>query len=156
MKRKLITLFIALGTVFSLYAQEDSLRATRYVMRSTMLGVGHSNVFETYLSPLEYSGTEVRFMHESMRMTRMLGGNVSGQSLFQINASYNKNISQTAEMYAGLVNWSYALHYQFRMNDDKLKILVGPMLDLNGTLSADGALSGKSSAAGRYVLARIR
>ena len=35
-------------------------------------------------------------------------------------------------MYAGLVNWSYALHYQFRMNDDKLKILVGPMLDLNG------------------------
>ena len=65
-------------------------------------------------------------------MTRMLGGNVSGQSLFQINASYNKNISQTAEMYAGLVNWSYALHYQFRMNDDKLKILVGPMLDLNG------------------------
>lgn len=132
MKRKLITLFIALGTVFSLYAQEDSLRATRYVMRSTMAGVGHSNVFETYLSPLEYSGTEVRFMHESMRMTRMLRGNVSGQSLFQINASYNKNISQTAEMYAGLVNWSYALHYQFRMNDDKLKILVGPMLDLNG------------------------
>ena len=155
-----------------------------------MAGVGHSNVFETYLSPLEYSGTEVRFMHESMRMTRMLGGNVSGQSLFQINASYSKNISQTAEMYAGLVNWSYALHYQFRMNDDKLKILVGPMLDLNGgvvynrrnsnnpaqakaygglgsigygylqishrTLSADGALSGKSSAAGRYVLARIR
>ena len=29
MKRKLITLFIALGAVFSLYAQEDSLRATR-------------------------------------------------------------------------------------------------------------------------------
>ena len=47
MKRKLITLFIALGAVFSLYAQEDSLRATRYVMRSTMAGVGHSNVFET-------------------------------------------------------------------------------------------------------------
>ena len=67
MKRKLITLFIALGTVFSLYAQEDSLRATRYVMRSTMVGVGHSNVFETYLSPLEYSGTEVRFMHERIR-----------------------------------------------------------------------------------------
>lgn len=83
MKRKLITLFIALGAVFSLYAQEDSLRATRYVMRSTMAGVGHSNVFETYLSPLEYSGTEVRFMHESMRMTRMLGGNVSGKVCFR-------------------------------------------------------------------------
>ena len=132
MKQKFIMLLIALGTFLSVGAQEDSLRATRYVMRSTLLGVGHSNVFETYLSPLEYTGTEVRFLHESMRMTRLLGGKVSGQSLIQVNASYNKNISQTAEMYAGLVNWSYALHYQFRMNDDKLKFLVGPMLDLNG------------------------
>lgn len=132
MKQKLIILLVALGTFLSVYAQEDSLQATRYVMRSTLVGVGHSNVFETYLSPLEYTGTEVRFLHESMRMTRILGGKVSGQSLLQVNASYNKNISQTAEMYAGLVNWSYALHYQFRMNDDKLKILVGPMLDLNG------------------------
>lgn len=132
MKQKFIMLLIALGTFLSVGAQEDSLRTTRYVMRSTLFGVGHSNVFETYLSPLEYTGTEVRFLHESMRMTRLLGGKVSGQSLIQVNASYNKNISQTAEMYAGLVNWSYALHYQFRMNDDKLKILVGPMLDLNG------------------------
>lgn len=132
MKQKFIMLLIALGTFLSVGAQEDSLRATRYVMRSTLFGIGHSNVFETYLSPLEYTGTEVRFLHESMRMTRLLEGKVSGQSLLQVNASYNKNISQTAEMYAGLVNWSYALHYQFRMNDDKLKILVGPMLDLNG------------------------
>lgn len=132
MKQKFIMLLIALGTFLSVGAQEDSLRATRYVMRSTLFGVGHSNVFETYLSPLEYTGTEVRFLHESMLMIRLLGGKVSGQSLIQVNASYNKNISQTAEMYAGLVNWSYALHYQFRMNDDKLKILVGPMLDLNG------------------------
>lgn len=132
MKQKFIMLLIALGTFLSVGAQEDSLRATRYVMRSTLFGIGHSNVFETYLSPLEYTGTEVRFLHESMRMTRLLEGKVSGQSLIQVNASYNKNISQTAEMYAGLVNWSYALHYQFRMNDDKLKILVGPMLDLNG------------------------
>ena len=120
MKQKLIILLVALGTFLSVYAQEDSLQATRYVMRSTLVGVGHSNVFETYLSPLEYTGTEVRFMHEGMRMTRILGGKVSGQSLLQVNASYNKNISQTAEMYAGLVNWSYALHYQFRMNNDKL------------------------------------
>ena len=34
MKRKLITLFIALGAVFSLYAQEDSLRNALYNGRS--------------------------------------------------------------------------------------------------------------------------
>ena len=34
-------------------------------------------------------------------------------------------------MYAGLVNWTYALHYQFRLNE-QLKLLAGPMIDLNG------------------------
>lgn len=131
MKHKLISLLILLLACGSLLAQEDTLSAQRYVMRSTLFGAGHSNVFETYLSPLEYTGPEVRFVHESMRMTRIMGGKVSGQSLFQISASSNENLSKTAEMYAGLVNWSYALHYQFRLND-RLKILFGPMLDLNG------------------------
>lgn len=34
-------------------------------------------------------------------------------------------------MYSGIINWNYALHYQFRINE-QLKILAGPMLDLNG------------------------
>lgn len=110
-------------------AQEDSLRATRYVMRSTMIGAGKSNVFETYLSPVEYKGPEVRILHESMRMTRLMDGNVSVQNLVQASGSYTKNRSGTGEMYSGFFNWTCGLHYQFRINDD-LKILFGPMLDL--------------------------
>ena len=109
---------------------QDSLRATRYVMRSAMIGAGHNNTFETYLSPLEYQGPEVRFAYETMRMTRLMDGNVSAQNLLQLHASYTENISQTNHTYGGLVNWSYALHYQFRPAEG-LKILFGPMLDLN-------------------------
>lgn len=109
---------------------QDSLQATRYVMRSVMIGAGHNNTFETYLSPLEYEGPEVRFAYETMRMTRLMDGNVSAQNLFQLHASYTENISQTNHTYGGLVNWSYALHYQFRPAKG-LKILFGPMLDLN-------------------------
>lgn len=109
---------------------QDSLQATRHVMRSVMIGAGHNNTFETYLSPLEYEGPEVRFAYETMRMTRLMGGNVSAQNLFQLHASYTENISQTNHTYGGLVNWSYALHYQFRPAKG-LKILFGPMLDLN-------------------------
>jgi hypothetical protein len=99
-------------------------------MRSVMIGAGHNNTFETYLSPLEYEGPEVRFAYETMRMTRLMDGNVSAQNLFQLHASYTENISQTNHTYGGLVNWSYALHYQFRPAKG-LKILFGPMLDLN-------------------------
>lgn len=109
---------------------QDSLQATRHVMRSVMIGTGHNNTFETYLSPLEYEGPEVRFAYETMRMTRLMDGNVSAQNLFQLHASYTENISQTNHTYGGLVNWSYALHYQFRPAKG-LKILFGPMLDLN-------------------------
>ena len=109
---------------------QDSLQATRHVMRSVMIGAGHNNTFETYLSPLEYEGPEVRFAYETMRMTRLMDGNVSVQNLFQLHASYTENISQTNHTYGGLVNWSYALHYQFRPAKG-LKILFGPMLDLN-------------------------
>lgn len=109
---------------------QDSLQATRHVMRSVMIGAGHNNTFETYLSPLEYEGPEVRFAYETMRMTRLMDGNVSAQNLFLLHASYTENISQTNHTYGGLVNWSYALHYQFRPAKG-LKILFGPMLDLN-------------------------
>lgn len=90
-----------------------------------------SNVLDTYLSPLEYKGPEIRILRENMRMTRLMNGNVSARNLLQANVSYTHNPSQTANMYAGLVNWTYALHYQFRLNE-QLKLLVGPMIDLNG------------------------
>ena len=90
-----LTLLLAVWTAAMTFcteakAQEDSIRANRYVMRSTMIGAGHNNVFETYLSPLEYNGPEVRFMHESMRMTRLLQGNVSVQNIIQVQGRIPK------------------------------------------------------------------
>ena len=129
MKRILTRLF-SVTACLCLHAQADSVKASHYVMRSAMFGVGHNNLFETYLSPLEYTGAELRFVHEGMRMTRLMNGKVSRQSLFQVQASYTENISQTANMYAGMINWSYALHYQHRIGR-QLKLLFGPMIDLN-------------------------
>ena len=128
---RLCVLILIVLTCFPTRIQaQDSLQATRHVMRSVMIGAGHNNTFETYLSPLEYKGPEMRFAYETMRMTRLMDGNVSAQNLLQLHASYTENISQTNHTYGGLVNWSYALHYQFRPAKG-LKILFGPMLDLN-------------------------
>lgn len=128
--RLCVFILIVLTSLPTRIQAQDSLQATRHVMRSVMIGAGHNNTFETYLSPLEYEGPEVRFAYETMRMTRLMDGNVSAQNLFQLHASYTENISQTNHTYGGLVNWSYALHYQFHPAKG-LKILFGPMLDLN-------------------------
>ena len=74
---------------------QDSLRATRYVMRSAMIGAGHNNTFETYLSPLEYQGPEVRFAYETMRMTRLMDGN-TGTSRHKTCSSYTLRTPKTS------------------------------------------------------------
>lgn len=121
-------LFVFLSSVAG--QETDSLQANRFVMRSTLLGVGRTQIVDTYLSPVEYTGIEGRFLHERMRMTRMLGGNVSTQSLLQANLAYAENDSKTGNEFAGMVNWSYGLHYHFRIND-RLRILAGGLGDLN-------------------------
>ena len=67
-------------------------------------------------------------------MTKLFDGNVSTQSFFQANLSYTKNRAETSNAFAGLVNWNYGLHYQFRINEH-LKFLAGGMGELNGGLS---------------------
>ncbi len=129
--KKGILCLLSLLLCLSIKAQEDSLQANNYVMRATLYGAGFTNILDTYLSPAEYTGPELRLMRESMRMTKWMDGNVSRQTLFQANVSLTENRAGTGSTMAGMVNWNYALHYQFRLSES-LKILAGPMLDLNG------------------------
>jgi len=149
MKRIILLLLLSLS-VLGAKAQEDSLQANRYVMRATLYGAGYTNILDTYLSPVEYTGPEIRILRESMRMTKLLDGNVSAQSLFQINLSLTDNKAETGSELAGLINWNYAWHYQFKLTES-LKILAGPMIDLNGGFVYNTRNSNNPAQAKAYV-----
>lgn len=117
--------------IIYVHAQEDSLKANRYVMRATLYGIGRTNVLDTYLSPMEYTGPELRILRESMRMTRLMEGHVSAQSLFQAHLSLTENKASTGSEMAFMANWNYAWHYQFPI-DENLKLMAGPIVDING------------------------
>lgn len=148
--KKILLLLLSLFLGLPSQAQEDSLRANRYVMRATLYGVGFTNILDTYLSPMEYTGPEIRILRESMRMTKLMNGNVSVQSLFQANLSLTENKAETSNEMSGMVNWNYALHYQFRLTEN-LKILAGPMLDLNGGFIYNMRNSNNPAQAKAYV-----
>ena len=112
-----------------IYAQADSQQANRYVTRATMYGIGYTNVFDTYLSPQEYKGIDFRISRETMRMTKLLDGNVSVQNFFQANIGYTHNHAENNNTFNGLVNWNYGLHYQFRITEN---LLAGALADING------------------------
>lgn len=109
----------------------DSAARTRFVTRSTLYGIGYANVYDTYLSPQEYTGIDFRLSHENMRMTRIMKGNVSRQIFFQANVSYTHNRVDNNNTLSGLVNWNYGYHYNFPITSN-FKLLAGAVADLNG------------------------
>lgn len=131
MKRILFGLIFLCSCILKTQAQEDSLQAPNYVVRSTMYGIGYTNVLDTYLSPMEYTGLELRILRESMRNTKLMNGNVSRQSLFQAHTSMTENKAGTGSEFTFLANYNLAWHYQHPINE-RLKFLYGPNIDLNG------------------------
>jgi hypothetical protein len=79
-----------------------------------MIGIGNTKAYDTYLSPLEYSGTNLGIIHEQLKMTGLLGGNVSAQHLFNIELAETKNPAGNVTSYVGSLEYGYGLHYRFR------------------------------------------
>ena len=100
-------------------------------MRSTLYGIGHTNLLDTYLSPMKYTGPELRILRENMRNTKYMDGKIYRQSLFQANVSLTENKAGTGSEFAFLANWNLAYHYSF-YKSGKWQLQAGPNLDLNG------------------------
>lgn len=133
-----------------LCAQTDSLQAHRYVTRATMYGIGYASVYDTYLSPQEYTGMDFRIARESIRMTKLLDGNVSLQNFFQANVAYTHNKPDNNNTFSGLVNWNYGLHYQFRLTHN-FKLLAGALGDFNGGFVYNLRNSNNPASARAYI-----
>lgn len=96
------------------YGQEDALAdascstASKEEMHSTMFGVGASTVYDSYLSPIWYEGTDYRIQRERMRATkhRLWGGGVTNQSLIDADIAINENPAGNIDEYAGGVRYS--------------------------------------------------
>lgn len=148
--RYCLCISVALCSFLSTFAQIDSLENHRYVTRSMSYGVGYTNVYDTYLSPQEYKGIDFRFSRETMRMTRMLDGNVSVQNFFQANLAYTHNRADNNNTFSGLINWNYGLHYQFRITDN-FKLLAGGLGDFNGGFVYNLRNSNNPASAKAYI-----
>ena len=78
-----ITFLLLTSPLRAQFQLPDSARQTHFVTRTMMYGVGVANMYDTYLSPQEYKGVEVRVARESMRMTRWTDGNLSLQNFLR-------------------------------------------------------------------------
>ena len=126
MKRTLPSIIILLLCLLQANAQKDSV-----ITRSTLYGIGSTNLLDTYLSPMEYTGAELRFLHENRRQSKWMDGKAYRQSIFQANVSMVENKVRTGREFSFLANWNLTYHYRFLCNN-QWELLAGPILDLNG------------------------
>jgi hypothetical protein len=101
--------------------------------QSTMIGIGSASLYDTYLSPLEYTGTNFSLLHERLYPTNLLQGKISMQHLFQINIASTENPAQNASEYKGNLHYDFGMFYRFRPVR-KFRFFAG--------LQADGLLGG--------------
>jgi hypothetical protein len=91
------------------------------------LGYGTSSVYDSYLSPLNYTGNNTGLLYEQMKNTGLMNGNVSVQHLFIANYSWTENNPGTASYYTGLIEYDYGLLYRFKPVG-KWQFFAGPQV----------------------------
>lgn len=129
---RLMTLAVILPLCTHLWAQKDSSiyevvdafpetqispNHIRYDTREiredvNAIAIGQVNVLDTYLSPAEYTGTELRYISHSTR--RIPGGNPISRQLVQQGsiAGLEDRVGKGSEI-SGLYDLSFALHYNW-------------------------------------------
>jgi hypothetical protein len=108
-----ITLLFLLAIFFSLPTlSQDAPISLTY--KSTLFGFGTSSVYDTYLSPLKYTGKNAGLYYEQMKNTGLMNGNVSAQHLITANYSWSNNNTGTASYYTGIFEYNYGLFYRFK------------------------------------------
>ncbi len=106
----------------TLIGGKEKKSATPSVLRpqqvSAIFGIGFSNQFDTYLSPMEYTGFQLSFLTARERRTHWADGNLSFQSLVQGAFSHTKNPARTATAWGGRLAYDAGWHYHWQLTDN--------------------------------------
>ena len=94
-----------------------------------MLGIGAVNTLDTYLSPEEYTGTELRYISHSVREN---GTKLSRELVHQAQIlsvrNRRENNNELGGFYNFQYNWQYALG-QWNVGEGELRLKVGGGVD---------------------------
>lgn len=151
MKKMASLMFLLLWMALPLAAQSDEEEIPRSTNESTMVGIGGYNLRDTYLSPstdINYTGWVARILNERMKVVRLADDKVSRQQLINVEFGSTHNGVETANEYAGFVDYSLGYHYRFTHLLPGLKVLTGASARLTGgfiynTRNSNNPVSGK-------------
>ena len=110
---------------------QDTLRSNKIITKTQLVGIGHVNQLDTYLTPSEYTGGEIRYVSHTLRDN---GTPLLREIIHQAHLSYTHNASEKNNNIGGLYNFQYNLHYAFgkwAVGNGTLAATVGGGIDAN-------------------------
>ena len=121
--RSLLISLAALMPVAAMAQQADTLHSDKVVTNARMIGVGRASTLDTYLSPEEYSGMELRYVSHTIR--RREGRRLSHMLVHQGSFSYLDNRAGNGNEMSGMYTFSYGLHYNWDFLGGRLNVMAG-------------------------------
>ena len=132
---KILCVFISITFVNAgLSAQEkDSLSAflPQPSNNATLIGVGKTNMYDTYLSPLEYRGTSFRLINEKMKRMSWFNGKFTRQQTIEVEFATGDNPAKNAREYWFTANYNWGGHYNF-LKTDRFRFSAGAIWNTTG------------------------
>ena len=141
--------FLLLSVFVFAQTELEPVAERRPTARTFLIGLGKTNQLDTYLSPMEYTGTQVSFLTQSERMTHLAQHHISFQSTFFGAYTSTDNPAETATYTGARLAYDAAWHYHFspfRNFNLKGGAMIGTDLgflynDRNGNNPAQGQFS---------------
>lgn len=108
---------------------QDTLRSNKVITNTQMLGIGTVNALDTYLSPEEYTGTELRYVSHSVREN---GSKLSRELIHQAQILSVHNRKENNNNLGGFYNFQYNWQYTvgtWSLGEGKLLLKAGGGVD---------------------------
>ncbi|MDO5446472.1 MAG: DUF3316 domain-containing protein [Prevotellaceae bacterium] len=128
MRYRLFLLVLLLQVSYT-FAQVDTITSPKITTTANMIGIGHTNVLDDYLSNEKYRGAELRFISMTEKYNPIK--RLTFQRLFQVDASMPTNNSETGSNLVGMMNYSLGWYYNWNFLDGDLRVQAGGLVDMN-------------------------
>lgn len=138
MKKALILVLIGLSCLSLIFSQESiKVGNMRSVNQSTLIGLGRSYLYDSYLSPLTYEGIAISLMHDRIKGSTLSNGELLIQNQFRLQTGVTKNPTSSSSEYWGNLYYNLYGYWPLLKNNignDKFRFYGGggPELALGG------------------------
>ena len=110
-------------------AAQDAMTCTKEITNAHMLGIGATNILDTYLSLEKYKGADIRYISHTLR--NKPGKHWAQRIVHQANVSFANDSNDQGSLLGGLYTLDLAWLRRYDLADGRLLIRVGGMVDFN-------------------------